>query len=299
MTYFVTGATGFIGRFLIERLLERDGEINVLVREGSRDRLDALIERWGGGGRIRPVVGDLSEARLGVSRRGGRAADRLGRALLPPRGHLRHDRRRRDQRAAQRRGHQARRRPGQHAAGRAPAPRLLGGGGRQLRRLLPRGHVRRGPGAALALPPDQVRVGEDRPQPEHGAVAGLPAGRRRRAQQDRRDGQDRRAVLLLHGHQEAAAPAARVGAAGRPGARPHQHRPGRLRRRRARPHRPPARPRRPGLPPHRPEGDPLRRGDQHLRQGGATRPSSRCGSTSGSSTRCRRASSRWRCRSRP
>ena len=67
MTYFVTGATGFIGRFLIERLLERDGEINVLVREGSRGRLDALIERWGGGDRIRPVIGDLGEERLGLS----------------------------------------------------------------------------------------------------------------------------------------------------------------------------------------------------------------------------------------
>src|ERR1700712_1354702 len=67
VTYFVTGATGFIGRFLIERLLERDGEINVLVREGSRGRLDALIDRWGGGDRIRPVIGDLGEERLGVS----------------------------------------------------------------------------------------------------------------------------------------------------------------------------------------------------------------------------------------
>ncbi len=67
MTYFVTGATGFIGRFLIERLLEREGEIAVLVREGSRGRLDELIGRWGGADRIRPVVGDLGEDRLGVS----------------------------------------------------------------------------------------------------------------------------------------------------------------------------------------------------------------------------------------
>ena len=36
MTYFVTGATGFIGRHLVERLLEREGDIHVLVREGSR-----------------------------------------------------------------------------------------------------------------------------------------------------------------------------------------------------------------------------------------------------------------------
>ena len=41
-TYFVTGATGFIGRHLVERLLEREGDIHVLVREGSREKLEAL-----------------------------------------------------------------------------------------------------------------------------------------------------------------------------------------------------------------------------------------------------------------
>jgi uncharacterized protein YbjT (DUF2867 family) len=30
MAYFVTGATGFIGRHLVQRLLERDGDIHVL-----------------------------------------------------------------------------------------------------------------------------------------------------------------------------------------------------------------------------------------------------------------------------
>ena len=68
MTYFVTGATGFIGRHLVERLLERDGDIHVLVREGSTEKLDALIERWGpeAKDRIKPVVGDLAEPNLGV-----------------------------------------------------------------------------------------------------------------------------------------------------------------------------------------------------------------------------------------
>jgi thioester reductase-like protein len=62
MTYFVTGATGFIGRHLVERLLERDGDIHVLVREGSMDRLKERIEQWGGDAeqRIKPVFGDLS-----------------------------------------------------------------------------------------------------------------------------------------------------------------------------------------------------------------------------------------------
>ncbi len=65
-TYFVTGATGFIGRNLVERLLERGGEVHVLVREGSRERLDALIERWGGQGRVHPVTGDLRAPKLGI-----------------------------------------------------------------------------------------------------------------------------------------------------------------------------------------------------------------------------------------
>jgi thioester reductase-like protein len=67
MTYFVTGATGFIGRHLVERLLEREGDVHVLVREGSQERLDALIERWGRPERIKTVVGDLREPRLGLS----------------------------------------------------------------------------------------------------------------------------------------------------------------------------------------------------------------------------------------
>ncbi|HEX8975169.1 MAG TPA: SDR family oxidoreductase [Solirubrobacteraceae bacterium] len=69
MAYFVTGATGFIGRHLVQRLLVRDGDIYVLVREGSRERLDALTERWGSAAaeRIKPVLGDLSAPRLGIS----------------------------------------------------------------------------------------------------------------------------------------------------------------------------------------------------------------------------------------
>ncbi|MDQ3881042.1 MAG: SDR family oxidoreductase [Chloroflexota bacterium] len=65
-TYFVTGATGFIGRHLVERLLAREGDIHVLVRQGSTAKLDALVERLGGGDRIHRVTGDLSEPLLGV-----------------------------------------------------------------------------------------------------------------------------------------------------------------------------------------------------------------------------------------
>jgi len=69
MNYFVTGATGFIGRHLVERLLDRGGEIHVLVREGSLGRLENLIDRWGpeAAGRVHPLIGDLTKPRLGVS----------------------------------------------------------------------------------------------------------------------------------------------------------------------------------------------------------------------------------------
>ncbi len=68
MNYFVTGATGFIGRHLVELLLEREGTVYVLVREGSRGRLEELRNQWGADqDRVVAVVGDLSQPRLGVS----------------------------------------------------------------------------------------------------------------------------------------------------------------------------------------------------------------------------------------
>jgi NAD(P)-dependent dehydrogenase (short-subunit alcohol dehydrogenase family) len=67
VNYFVTGATGFIGRHLVAELLKRDGTVHVLVREGSRGKVDALAERLGAeDGRIVPVAGDLSKPGLGV-----------------------------------------------------------------------------------------------------------------------------------------------------------------------------------------------------------------------------------------
>jgi NAD(P)-dependent dehydrogenase (short-subunit alcohol dehydrogenase family) len=66
--YFVTGATGFIGRHLVEQLLEREGTIYVLVREGSKGRLEELRSGWGvGDDRVVGIVGDLSQPRLGIS----------------------------------------------------------------------------------------------------------------------------------------------------------------------------------------------------------------------------------------
>ena len=68
MGYFVTGATGFIGRNLVELLLKREGTVYVLVREGSKGRLEELRSRWGvGEDRVVWIVGDLSQPKLGVS----------------------------------------------------------------------------------------------------------------------------------------------------------------------------------------------------------------------------------------
>jgi len=68
MNYFVTGATGFIGRNLVSRLLQREGTVYALVRAGSRGRLEELRTAWGAdGARVVPVAGDLAQPGLGVS----------------------------------------------------------------------------------------------------------------------------------------------------------------------------------------------------------------------------------------
>jgi NAD(P)-dependent dehydrogenase (short-subunit alcohol dehydrogenase family) len=67
MSYFVTGATGFIGRHLLDRLLQREAMVFVLVRDRSRARLEAVCAALGErGARVTPVGGDLGEPRLGV-----------------------------------------------------------------------------------------------------------------------------------------------------------------------------------------------------------------------------------------
>jgi NAD(P)-dependent dehydrogenase (short-subunit alcohol dehydrogenase family) len=68
VNYFVTGATGFIGRNLVARLLQREGTVYALVRAGSRGRLEELRTAWGAdGARVVPIAGDLSQPGLGVS----------------------------------------------------------------------------------------------------------------------------------------------------------------------------------------------------------------------------------------
>ncbi len=68
MSYFVTGATGFIGRNLVGRLLQREGTIYALVRAGSRGRLEELRTGWGAdGARVVPISGDLTQPGLAIS----------------------------------------------------------------------------------------------------------------------------------------------------------------------------------------------------------------------------------------
>ena len=68
MTYFVTGATGFIGRYLIANLLRRERPIYVLVRKGSEKKLAAMRKRWGADEKqVIGIEGDLAKPRLGVS----------------------------------------------------------------------------------------------------------------------------------------------------------------------------------------------------------------------------------------
>jgi len=67
MHYFITGGTGFIGRFLISKLLDRGARIYLLTRECSLPKLEELRSQWGVSTKqLIPVVGDLLEPNLGV-----------------------------------------------------------------------------------------------------------------------------------------------------------------------------------------------------------------------------------------
>ena len=71
MNYFVTGATGFIGRFLVGRLLKRENSrVFALVRPGSEYKLDGLRKRLGvEPERLIAIKGDINRKLLGVSKR--------------------------------------------------------------------------------------------------------------------------------------------------------------------------------------------------------------------------------------
>ena len=69
MQYFITGATGFIGKRLVKKILEReDSSVFFLIRESEKDALEHIYEYWDcDRSRVTPVVGDLTEPLLGVS----------------------------------------------------------------------------------------------------------------------------------------------------------------------------------------------------------------------------------------
>ncbi len=73
MSYFVTGASGFIGKRLVKKLLERRGStVHFLARDASPEKLAPLYEFWGvDATRAVPVLGDITQAGLGL-----KAADR-------------------------------------------------------------------------------------------------------------------------------------------------------------------------------------------------------------------------------
>lgn len=72
MQYFVTGATGFIGKRLVKKLLERKGAVvHFLLRQESAAKVDDLRVFWGlndarSAARAVPVFGDLTSKKLGM-----------------------------------------------------------------------------------------------------------------------------------------------------------------------------------------------------------------------------------------
>ncbi len=62
MQYFVTGATGFIGKRLVKKLLEGKGSVvYFLIRKESQDKVASLRQYWSASAaRAVPVFGDLT-----------------------------------------------------------------------------------------------------------------------------------------------------------------------------------------------------------------------------------------------
>jgi len=70
MSYFITGATGFVGRHLLQKLFARPGHLYLLVRSGSKTKLKNMLKEMDAPmKRIDMIVGDLTKNNLGVSKK--------------------------------------------------------------------------------------------------------------------------------------------------------------------------------------------------------------------------------------
>ena len=78
MNYFVTGASGFIGKRLVKTLLARpDATVYFLLRNATADRVESLLRYWGTTAqRAIVVAGDLTTPGLGVASEDLRALER-------------------------------------------------------------------------------------------------------------------------------------------------------------------------------------------------------------------------------
>lgn len=67
MNYFITGGTGFIGKYLIKKLLERNANIYLLVRTASAAKVDQIKAHYPEHAqRIHAVFGDVQQTQLGI-----------------------------------------------------------------------------------------------------------------------------------------------------------------------------------------------------------------------------------------
>jgi len=68
MAYFVTGGTGFIGRFVVQNLLKHGQPVYLLVRKSTLKKLSALRETWGADDKqVIAITGDLTKPKLGIA----------------------------------------------------------------------------------------------------------------------------------------------------------------------------------------------------------------------------------------